>query len=129
MQSFYCAKGEGRNMKTLKLAGSCFVMGLLLLPTAGCSVDKSTHRSSANKDTSPSSTGEYVKDSVITTKIKAKMAADKYVSALDVKVETDKEGVVVLSGTAKNQSEIDHAVSISRSVDGVTKVINRIRQD
>ena len=114
-------------MKTFKLAGSCFVIGLLLIPTSGCSVDKDTHRSSTDKDSSPSSAGEYVKDSVITTKIKAKMAADKHVSATDVKVDTDRDGVVVLSGTAKSQSEIDHAISISRSVDGVTKVINRLK--
>lgn len=105
-------------MNTLRLVASCFVIGLLLTPTAGCSVDKDRHHSSA---------GEFVKDSVITTKIKTKMAADKHVSAMDVKVDTDKDGVVVLSGTAKSQSEIDHAISISRSVDGVTKVINHIK--
>lgn len=105
-------------MKTLKLAASCLVSGLLLVSTVGCSVDKDRPHSTA---------GEYVKDSVITTKIKAKMAADKHVSAMDVRVDTDKDGVVVLSGTAKSQSEIDHAISISRSVDGVTKVINRIK--
>ena len=104
-------------MKTTKLAASCFVLGLLLIPTAGYSGNKDGHRSSA---------GEFIKDSAVTTKIRAKMAADKHVSAMNVDVETDKDGVVVLSGMAERQPEIDQAVSISRSVDGVTKVINRI---
>ncbi|MDQ3186402.1 MAG: BON domain-containing protein [Pseudomonadota bacterium] len=104
-------------MKTTKLAASCFVIGLLLTPAAGYSGDKDGRHSNA---------GEF-KDSAITTKIRAKMAADKHVSATDVNVNTDKDEVVVLSGTARSQSEINQAISISRSVDGVTKVINHIK--
>jgi hyperosmotically inducible protein len=105
-------------MKTIKLAAGCFVIGLLLTPTAGYSGDKNRHHSSA---------GESARDSVITTKIRAKMAADKHVSPMNINVDTDKDGVVVLSGNAKSQSEMNQAISISRSVNGVTKVINHIK--
>lgn len=105
-------------MKTIRLAASCFLFGLLLTPTAGHCGDK---------DGQHSNNGESIKNSAITAKIKAKMAADKHVSAADVNVDTDRDGVVVLSGTAERQSEIDQAISISRSVDGTKIVINQIK--
>ena len=39
---------------------------------------------------------------------------------------TDNNGIVVLSGTAKTKAESDKAHEIAHSVDGVRKVINRI---
>lgn len=69
---------------------------------------------------------EAVKDSVITTKIKAEMAKDKQVSATHIKVETDGAGVVQLSGEAKSKAEADKAVSLAKSVKGVTSVDNKI---
>jgi hyperosmotically inducible protein len=70
---------------------------------------------------------EAVKDSIITTKIKAEMAKDKSVSAMHIKVETDANGVVQLSGTAKSQSEADKAVTLAKAVKGVTSVDNQIK--
>jgi hyperosmotically inducible protein len=105
-------------MKTIKTIASLFVIGTLLTPVMGYSADKDTDRSSV---------GEYVEDSVITSKIKAKLATEKNVSAMHIKVDTDKNGVVVLSGTAESQAEKDKAHKIAHSVDGVTKVINHIK--
>ena len=68
-----------------------------------------------------------VKDTLITTKIKAKMAKDRDVSALHIKVNTDNKGMVTLSGTAKSQEEADKAVSIARGVEGVVSVENNIQ--
>ena len=65
-------------------------------------------------------------DSVITTKVKAEFAKDKTVSATHVKVDTDSNGVVTLSGTAKSKAEADKAVSIAKSTKGVTSVNNEI---
>ena len=70
---------------------------------------------------------EAVKDSVITTKIKAEMAKDKQVSAIHIKVDTDANGMVQLTGTAKSQAEADKAVTIAKSVKGVTTVDNKIK--
>lgn len=68
-----------------------------------------------------------IKDSVITTKIKAEYAKDKLVSATHVKVETDNAGVVKLSGTAKTKAEADQAVTLAKNVKGVTSVENNIQ--
>ena len=46
---------------------------------------------------------------------------------MHIKVDTDKNGVVVLSGTAKSEAERDKAHKIAHSVEGVTKVINHIK--
>lgn len=109
-------------MKT-KLALSLVLIGSLLAPAAGYTSDY-TGGTSPSSSTSPK---EVIKDSVITSKIKAKMATDKQVSAMRIKVETDKSGVVQLSGTAKSQAEVDRAVAIAREVEGVTSVENNIQ--
>ena len=67
-----------------------------------------------------------VGDAVITTKVKAEFAKDKTVSATDIKVETDSNGLVQLSGNAKSQAEADQAVKIAKNVKGVTGVKNDI---
>jgi len=72
------------------------------------------------------STGKVVSDSVITTKIKADMARDPDVSAMDVHVETVK-GVVMLSGFVNSEKEADRAVQLARSVEGVTEVKNGLK--
>lgn len=70
---------------------------------------------------------EAVKDSVITTKIKAEMAKDKTVSAMRIKVETDANGMVQLSGMAKSQAEADKAVTLAKGVKGVNSVDSQIK--
>lgn len=65
-------------------------------------------------------------DAVITTKVKAEFAKDKTVSASDIKVDTDSNGLVQLSGSAKTQAEADQAVKIAKNVKGVTSVKNDI---
>jgi hyperosmotically inducible protein len=64
----------------------------------------------------------FVKDSVITTKIKTKLAADHVTSMGRIHVDTDKDGVVWLSGSARTQEAVDQAVSIARETEGVTRV-------
>ena len=103
-----------------KLTAIAMLTGALLLPVAG-------HASEADANSDRSSPKTFVKDSVITAKIKAKMAQDKQVSALSVKVDTDNKGVVTLSGEAKSKAEAAKAVSIARSVKGVVAVKNHIQ--
>ena len=104
-------------MKTL-LTTACFVLGTSLAPVAGYAGDMDKDRSSPKA---------FVKDSVITAKIKAEMAKDKQVSALHIKVDTDSNGVVQLSGNARSQAEADKAVSIAQNVKGVVSVKNDIQ--
>jgi hyperosmotically inducible protein len=69
----------------------------------------------------------FVKDSVITTKIKAKLAEEKMSSLAHIKVDTDSKGAVVLRGKVKTQAEADKAVSIARETEGVASVKSNIR--
>jgi hyperosmotically inducible protein len=71
-----------------------------------------------------SSPNAYVKDSAITAKIKAKLASEHVGSLAKIHVDTDANGMVYLSGTAKNQADIDKAVSIAQSTEHVTSVRN-----
>jgi hypothetical protein len=80
----------------------------------------------AATDQDHSSAKVFVKDSVITTKIKAQLAAEKLPSLIHIRVDTDKDGFVELRGTAKTQEEIDKAGSIAKAVEGVTEVENDI---
>ena len=64
----------------------------------------------------------FVKDSIITTKIKAKLAADHPGSLAHISVDTDKDGNVRLTGTANTQEEINQAVDTARNTEGVKLV-------
>lgn len=69
------------------------------------------------------STGQYVDDSVITTKVKAGLAQDEVLKAFGINVETYK-GVVQLSGFVDSQVTIDKAGKIASGVEGVKSVRN-----
>jgi hyperosmotically inducible protein len=69
------------------------------------------------------STGEYVDDSVITTKVKSLLAADDFLKSFQISIETYK-GSVQLSGFVDSQQAVDKAGEIARSVKGVTSVKN-----
>jgi len=73
-----------------------------------------------------SSAGTYVKDSAITTKVKAKLA-EKHLSTLTkISVDTDKDGVVWLSGSAPTKDAKDLAGMITKDTEGVRAVHNNI---
>ena len=69
----------------------------------------------------------FVKDSAITTEIKTKLASDHITSLGRIHVDTDKDGVVWLSGSARTQAAIDKAVSIARNTEHVRSVHNDIK--
>lgn len=81
-----------------------------MLPLSGC----------AGSSTSES-TGEYVDDAIITTKVKAALAGDKVVSLLDITVETFK-GVVQLSGFVNTREQSEEAVKVASAITGVKAV-------
>lgn len=70
--------------------------------------------------------GVYVTDSVITTKVKAKLAAKHMSTLTKISVDTDKDGVVYLSGNAPTKDASDLAEMIARDTDGVRSVNNKI---
>ena len=101
-----------------KLAASYIIASALMLPIAGYAADSDSDRSSPKT---------FVKDSAITTKIKAELAEEKLSTLVHIGVDTDNHGMVTLSGTATSKNAADKAVSIARSVDGVTSVQNNIQ--
>jgi hyperosmotically inducible protein len=103
-----------------KIISALLLSSAMVIPAAGYS--QGPDLSDAGKKMT---VGEKIDDAVITTKIKAEMAKDKEVSAMNIKVDTDK-GVVQLSGIAKSRTEADKAVVIARSVKGVASVKNDI---
>jgi len=102
----------------LKLATTCFVIGSVLAPVVAYAADGDADRSKPV---------HFVKDSVITTKIKTKLAAEHPASAKHIHVDTDKNGVVWLSGTTDSQEEADKAVEIARNTEGVKSVNAKLK--
>jgi hyperosmotically inducible protein len=102
---------------TYKLATACFVIGALMTPMAAYSADPDTDRSNP---------GAYVKDSIITTKVKTKLASEHLGSIANVRVDTDKDGVVFLSGTVRTQEEANRAVAVARETEGVKSVNSKL---
>ncbi len=80
----------------------------------------------ADDASAPDSTHHFVKDSVITTKVKAKLAAKHLSTLTKVNVDTDENGVVWLSGKAPNQDAVDLATMLAKDTEGVKSVHNDI---
>ena len=77
-------------------------------------------------DSDRSHPAAFVKNSVITTKVKAKLAAKHMATLSEIKVDTDNQGVVWLSGRAPTKDASDLATMIAKDTDGVTSVHNKI---
>ena len=92
-----------------------FFLAVLLVSILGCA---STSKQEG--------TGEYVDDTVITTKVKAAIFNEPTLKSAEINVETFK-GVVQLSGFVSTQANIYKAVEVARGVSGVTSVKNDMR--
>ena len=68
---------------------------------------------------------QVVTEGSLTAKIKAKMALDDTVKALNVDVDTQ-GGVVTLSGSVNSQAEREKALQLARETEGVTSVVDRL---
>ena len=102
-------------MKQLGKYLSALFLAVTLASVVGCA-------STATKE----GTGEYIDDSVITTKVKAAIFNEPSLKSAEINVETFK-GVVQLSGFVKSSADQSKAVEIARSVKGVTSVKNDMR--
>ena len=76
-------------------------------------------------DNITSKVGDAISDTTITTKIKAKLAADSIASAYNISVETN-QGVVTVSGKAPNQEAVDRTINIVKDTDDVREVKNNL---
>lgn len=94
---------------------SALFLAVTLVSVVGC---ESTPRQEG--------TGEYIDDSVITTKVKTALVNDPVTKATEINVETFK-GVVQLSGFVSTQAAVNRAVELARGVSGVKSVKNDMR--
>lgn len=102
-------------MKQLGKYLSALFMAVMLITAVGCA---STSKQEG--------TGEYVDDTVITTKVKAAVMNEPTLKSAEINVETFK-GVVQLSGFVSSQAAANKAVEVARSVTGVKSVRNDMR--
>ena len=101
-------------MKKRNMIIGCFVLLMMIAALVACA---STPKQEG--------TGEYVDDSVITTKVKSLLVADDFLKSFEIGVETYK-GIVQLSGFVGSQKAIDKAGEIARGVKGVKSVKNNL---
>jgi hyperosmotically inducible protein len=102
-------------MKTLKLSACLLLINIFFIPAIVSAED--------------SSVGEFVKDSAITTQIKSKILVAKEIDSLHIKVDTDNNGIVVLTGAVKSVEEKERVHNIAHGVDGVKQVLNNLNID
>lgn len=98
-------------MYAVKTLGTIFST-LLLMASLGCASTRTQEGS-----------GEYLDDSLITTKVKAAILSEPGLKVSEINVETFK-GVVQLSGFVNSREDINSAVRVARAVNGVTSVKN-----
>jgi len=101
-------------MKKRNTVFHCLLLLMLITTFVACASTR-THES----------TGEYVDDSVITTKVKALLANDDFFKSFKISVETYR-GTVQLSGFVNSQQAVNKAGEIARSVQGVKSVKNNL---
>ncbi|BBV64659.1 MULTISPECIES: BON domain-containing protein [Kluyvera] len=99
-------------MKWFKaMAASCAAL-LVAISLSGCA-------GSSTKE----STGGYIDDTVVTTKVKTALFSDKQIKSSEINVQTFK-GRVQLSGFVSSAADAKRAVEVTRQVQGVRVVEN-----
>jgi osmotically-inducible protein OsmY len=105
------------NRKAVIYAATCAVAAVTAV-----AVPLATH---AEPPGAAEKTGEYIDDSVLTTKVKTALLAEKNLKSLDISVEST-DGVVTLSGQVVSTAQIKQAVDVAKHVKGVKDVHNSL---
>jgi len=101
-------------------------IGFLVLSATGMMLVAGCNKHQETAVTSPKTTvGTEIDDSVVTARVKSALLADPDVKSFDFKVETRK-GEVQLSGFVDNQTQIDRAITVTRGVEGVKNIENKM---
>lgn len=66
------------------------------------------------------------KDGLLTTSVKTRLTADKYVKSRNINVESH-DGVVYLLGVARNQAELERAAQIASETRGTREVVSYVK--
>lgn len=95
--------------------------GVMTILAAGCD------KPQVAAGTAPAGTtvGTEIDDSVVTARVKSALIADPDVKSYGFKVETRK-GEVQLSGFVDNQTQVDRAIVVTRTVEGVKNIDNKV---
>ena len=80
---------------------------------------------SKNLDTRGETTGEKIDDASITAQVKGSLLSHRSTSVLNTKVTTN-DGVVTVSGKARNEAEKALVTKLVTDINGVTSVINKM---
>ncbi|MFA5264305.1 MAG: BON domain-containing protein, partial [Opitutaceae bacterium] len=107
------------SLKSLRFASTLALLGTLTFGTLTLAVLTGGCAGTATSD----STGQYVDDTVITTKVKSALLGDGAVKSFAISVETVK-GVVQLSGFVNNAKQKSAAEKDAWAVKGVKEVKN-----
>lgn len=92
------------------------------LLTVGCLLSPTLLRAADDPPAVRIHPEEFVQNSAIAAGIKARLAVDHLTRLEHIQVDSDKHGVVWLSGTARSQESIDRALSLTRASEGVRAV-------
>lgn len=101
-------------MKTQQQLHTFFLFAMLAL-FVGCA-------STTNRE----GTGEYIDDTVLTSKVKVAIFNEPSLKSAEINVETFK-GVVQLSGFVTSRANINKAIGLAKSIEGVNGVRNDMR--
>ena len=97
--------------------------GVMTITMVACSKAADT---SATGAAAPNiSMGTEIDDSVVTTRVKTALLDHIDIKGFDIQVETRK-GEVMLSGFVANQGQVDQAMTVTKGIEGVKSVANKL---
>ncbi|MDU2938231.1 molecular chaperone OsmY [Superficieibacter sp. 1612_C1] len=121
-------------MKRLKISksllavmlGTALVSGSALAESSTADKAKATSDSAGQKiDSSMNKVGNFMDDSAITAKVKAALVDHETIKSTDISVKTEKK-VVTLSGFVESQAQAEEAVKVTKQVEGVSSVSDKL---
>lgn len=101
-------------MSTLNMINRFLLTLALVLSIAGCAGGKTYE-----------STGEYLDNSALTTKVKATILGDSKLKMFQINVKSFR-GIVQLSGFVDSPASVERAVELTRKIKGVKSVNNSL---
>ena len=91
----------------------------------GAAIGEKAAEVSAKAEVAAAKVKETVEETTIASKIKAKMALDDSVKALEIEVSTT-GSTVTLSGRVRSAAEHNRALALARETNGVTNVVDHL---
>ncbi|HDX4049289.1 TPA: molecular chaperone OsmY [Enterobacter soli] len=122
------------NMTRPKISKSLLAIALGCIVTSGAAFAENTTMDKAQSaatstgekiDSSMNKVGNFMDDSAITAKVKAALVDDKNIKSTDISVKTE-GSVVTLSGFVESQTQAEQAVAVTKGVEGVTSVSDKL---